>query len=592
MPKHHIKVVELFAGVGGFRIGLEGASDAYETIWNNQWEPSTKHQDASLVYMARFGTKGHSNKDINLVKTEEIPDHDLIVGGFPCQDYSVAATLSRSGGIEGKKGVLWWQIYRILQEKGEKRPKYIFFENVDRLLNSPATQRGRDFAIILASLADLGYVVEWRVINAADYGMPQRRRRTYIVGYQMDSVVAQKIERMEDWVKFDGVMAKAFEFRPKDGTISEFDIVGSIQKVSDGFNKGEKDSPFGNAGMMMNRHVYSVDAEPVYDGPRQTLGGNLVDENLVPEDFFITDEELPKWQYEKGAKKINRVSKEGYEYVFSEGGMAFPDNLDQPSRTIITGEGGTAPSRFKHVVRTKSGRYRRLLPIELERMNMFPDNHTLHPEVTDGRRAFLMGNALVCGIIEQIGKSLYQFIYDESPVSTRPIFTNRDAKPMLDLELFADEPNPLVVNCPKKQYALDPTKHLLIGLVKKDNEEYFLKEEPTKMYYTGKAKTFPSTVSINKLYYFMPYIKEKGVRDLYLIRVVRIGKKAEIQPGSKDEEPRLVFELEYLESLPDYEMVNLNRYWYKDTLLGRLYGARVSEMAGQARHDGVGGEEL
>jgi DNA (cytosine-5)-methyltransferase 1 len=570
MPKHHIKVVELFAGVGGFRIGLEGASDAYETIWNNQWEPSTKHQDASLVYKARFGAKGHSNKDINLVKTSEIPDHDLMVGGFPCQDYSVAASLSRSGGIEGKKGVLWWQIYRILNEKGEKRPNYIFFENVDRLLNSPASQRGRDFAIILASLADLGYVVEWRIINAADYGMPQRRRRTYIVGYQKNSVVARKIDAMADWVEFDGVMAKAFEFKPKAGSLSEFDIEGSIQEVSAGFNKDKKDSPFGNAGMMKDRHVYSVDAEPIYDGPRQTLGGNLVDENLVPEDFFITDDELPKWQYEKGAKKINRVSKEGYEYVFSEGGMAFPDYLDQPSRTIITGEGGTAPSRFKHVVKTKSGRYRRLLPIELERMNMFPDNHTYHPEVSDGRRAFLMGNALVCGIIEQIGKSLFRFIYDKAPVSSRPIFTNRDAKPMLDLSLFPEDTKELVVNRPQKQYVLDKTKHLLIGLVKKDNEEYFLKEEPTKIYYTGKAKTFPSTVSINKLYYFMPYIKEKGVRDLYLIRIARIGNKAEIYPESKDEEPRLVFELEYLESLPDFEMVKLNRYWYKDTLLGRI----------------------
>ena len=570
MAKHHIKVVELFAGVGGFRIGLEGASDAYETIWNNQWEPSTQHQDASLVYKARFGSKGHSNKDINLVPTTDIPDHDLLVGGFPCQDYSVAATLSRSGGIEGKKGVLWWQIYRILNEKGDKRPQYIFFENVDRLLNSPATQRGRDFAIILASLADLGYIVEWRVINAADYGMPQRRRRTYIVGYLKDSVVAQKIEQMEDWVEFDGVMAKAFEFRPKAGTVSSFDIEGTIQEVSANFNKGKKDSPFGNAGMMMDRHVYSVDADPVYDGPRQTLGGNLVDENFVPEDFFISEEELPKWEYEKGAKKIERVSKEGYKYMFSEGGMAFPDYLDQPSRTIITGEGGTAPSRFKHVVKTKSGRYRRLLPIELERMNMFPDNHTLHPEVSDGRRAFLMGNALVCGIVEQIGKSLYQFIYDQAPVSTKPIFTNRDAKPMLDLGLFADEEKPLVVNRPKKQYTLDPAKHLLIGLVKKDNEEYFLKEEPTKIYYTGKTKTFPSTVAINKLYYFMPYIKEKGVRDLYLIRVARIGNKAEIHPESKDEEPRLVFELEYLESLSEYEMLSLTRYWYKDTLLGRI----------------------
>ena len=570
MAKHHIKVVELFAGVGGFRIGLEGASDAYETIWNNQWEPSTQHQDASLVYQARFGRKGHCNKDINTVPTTDIPDHDLLVGGFPCQDYSVAATLSRSGGIEGKKGVLWWQIYRILNEKGDKRPQYIFFENVDRLLNSPATQRGRDFAIILASLADLGYVVEWRIINAADYGMPQRRRRTYIVGYLKKSVVAQKIEQMEDWVEYDGVMAKAFEFKQKAGTVSSFDIDGTIQEVSANFNKGKKDSPFGNAGIMMDRHVYSVDADPVYDGPRQTLGGNLVDENFVPEDFFISEDELPKWKYEKGAKKIERVSKEGYKYMFSEGGMAFPDYLDQPSRTIITGEGGTAPSRFKHVVKTKSGRYRRLLPIELERMNMFPDNHTLHPEVSDGRRAFLMGNALVCGIVEQIGKSLYQFIYDEAPVSSKPIFTNRDSKPMLDLGLFADEEKPLVVNRPKKQYTLDPAKHLLIGFVKKDNEEYFLKEEPTKIYYTGKTKTFPSTVEINKLYYFMPYFKEKGVRDLYLIRIARIGTKAETHPNSKDEEPRLVFELEYLESLPDYVMLSLTRYWYKDTLLGRI----------------------
>ena len=431
--QNKIRVVELFAGVGGFRVGLEGASDAYETIWNNQWEPSTQHQDASLVYRARFGTKGHSNKDINLVKTEEIPDHDLLVGGFPCQDYSVAATLSRSGGIDGKKGVLWWQIYRILNEKGDNRPNYVFFENVDRLLNSPATQRGRDFAIILASLADLGYIVEWRIINAADYGMPQRRRRTYIVGYKQKTPVAEKMEHLADWVEFDGVMAKAFEFKPKAGTVSEFDIEGTIQEVSANFNKGKKESPFGNAGVMTERHIYSVDAVAVYDGPRQTLGGNLIDEDLVPEEYFISEDNLPKWEYEKGAKKITRVSKDGFEYLYSEGGMAFPDDLDQPSRTIITGEGGASPSRFKHVVKTTSGRYRRLLPIELERMNMFPDNHTLHPEVSEGRRAFLMGNALVCGVVEEIGKSLYRMIYDKAPVSTHPIFTIRDARPMLDL---------------------------------------------------------------------------------------------------------------------------------------------------------------
>ena len=574
MPKRNdnkIKVVELFAGVGGFRIGLEGASDAYETIWNNQWEPSTMHQDASLVYRARFGSKGHSNQDINLVPTKDIPDHDLLVGGFPCQDYSVASTLSRSGGIEGKKGVLWWQIYRILDEKGDNRPNYVFFENVDRLLGSPAKQRGRDFAIILASLSDLGYTVEWRVINAAEYGMPQRRRRTYIVGYRDGSVVDGKIEELDKWVLYDGVMAKAFPFEGKEGTASVFNIEGTIREVSDGFNKGHKDSPFGDAGIMRSRYVYSIDTTPVYEGTTMTLGGNLVDEELVPEEFFIPENEVAKWEYEKGAKKIERTSKEGYKYIFSEGGMAFPDYLDRPSRTIITGEGGSAASRFKHVVLTPSGRYRRLIPIELERLNMFPDNHTLHPDVSDGRRAFLMGNALVCGVVQNIGKSLYRFIYEKEPVSTRPIDMKRDAQPRLSFDLFADIDSELKVNAPKKQFKLEKAKNLLIGFVKPDNTEYFLDGSHTKTYYTGKTKSFPSTIALNKLYYFMPYIKGKGVRDLYLIRIARIGSKAEVHKDCDDKDPRLVFDLEFLQSLPEYVPVRLNMFnTYCDTTLGRI----------------------
>lgn len=568
-----IKVVELFAGVGGFRIGLEGASDAYDTIWNNQWEPSTTHQDASLVYRARFGSKGHCNKDINTIPTNEIPDHDLLVGGFPCQDYSVASTLSRSGGIEGKKGVLWWQIYRILDEKGEKRPNYLFFENVDRLLGSPAKQRGRDFAIILASLADLGYLVEWRVINAAEYGMPQRRRRTYIVGYREHSHVSNLIQELKNWVLYEGVLAKAFPFIAKENSISEFDIEGSIKEVSDNFNKAGKESPFGSAGIMRNRHIYSMDTEAVYDGPTMTLGGNIVDESLVPEEFFIPKEEVSKWEYEKGAKKIERTSKEGFKYIFSEGGMAFPDSLDKPSRTIITGEGGAAASRFKHVIKTPSGRYRRLIPIELERLNMFPDNHTLHPAVTNSRRAFLMGNALVCGIIQQIGKSLYRFIYEKEPVSTHPIDTLREAFPKMNLDLFAELEPQLKINKPKKNFTLDMSKNLLIGFVKPDITDYFLDGGQSKIYYTGKAKGFPSTVALNKLFYFMPYIKGKGVKDLYLIRIARIGSKAEIYPESGDKDPRLVFELEFLVSMPNYVMVKPNIFnTYRDTILGRVMG--------------------
>ncbi|MCQ2111363.1 MAG: DNA cytosine methyltransferase, partial [Bacteroidaceae bacterium] len=265
-----------------------------------------------------------------------------------------------------------------------------------------------------------------------------------------------------------------------------------------------------------------------------------------------------------------------FKYIFSEGGMAFPDYLDRPSRTIITGEGGPSASRFKHVVKTPSGRHRRLIPIELERLNMFPDNHTFHPEVTDGRRAFLMGNALVCGVVQAVGKSLYRFMYDEEPVSTHPIEKQRDAQPKLQLDLFSEEPTTFVCNKPKKTYTLDYTKNLLIGFVKDDNKDYFLDGGQTKLYYTGKTKSFPSTVALNKLYYFMPYIKGKGVRDLYLVKIARIGNKAEIHPEGGDKDPRLVFELEYLESLPEYVHVNLNIFrTYRDTILGRVMGDMI-----------------
>ena len=373
-------------------------------VWSNQWEPSTKRQDASLIYCRRFGSDGHSNEDISAVPTAEIPDCDLLCGGFPCQDYSVATTLSRSGGIDGKKGVLWWQIYRILEEKGEKRPKYLMLENVDRLLNSPATQRGRDFAIILASLSDLGYTVEWRVINAAEYGMPQRRRRTYIVAYKDDTNLHRQFYVVENkflWVLHDGVMAQAFACEQKNAQISEFEIKGDLVEVSKSFNVGMKTSPFGNSGVMSGRKVYSLDTTPIYNGHYISLGEVLVDDESIPDSFYISEEDLPKWEYQKGQKSLKRVNKTtGYEYNYSEGAMAFPDALDKASRTIITGEGGAGPSRFKHIIKTKSGRYRRLVPVELERLNMFPDNHTFG--ASDMRRAFLMGNALVTGIVEDI----------------------------------------------------------------------------------------------------------------------------------------------------------------------------------------------
>ena len=427
--ENKIKVVELFAGVGGFRLGLEGwngkssssnytkkINSNYEIVWSNQWEPSTKIQHASAVYEARFGMDSHSNKDIASVEVSEIPDHDLLVGGFPCQDYSVATTLKNSKGLLGKKGVLWWSIHKILSEK-ENKPKYLFLENVDRLLISPSKQRGRDFAIILQSLNELGYVVEWRVINAADYGMPQRRRRIFILAYLNNTEIYKKIKNTSpiEWILEDGTIANAFpvttenKSQPKDITLE-----GDIVSISENFNKNGKVGLFENTGIMINGKVTTIKTLPNFEG-NFTILKDIIQNGEVTDDFYISSEDLDKWNYLKGPKKEIRKSADGFEYNYSEGGMIFPDPLDKPSRTIITGEGGKSASRFKHVIQTSKG-LRRLSPVELERLNMFPDDHTKLNGITDTKRAFFMGNALVVGVIEKIGIALTEKIKNEVTV--------------------------------------------------------------------------------------------------------------------------------------------------------------------------------
>ncbi len=415
-----LKVVELFAGVGGFRLGLDQASKkeslrnglGFETIWSNQWEPSTKRQHASEVYRARFGSEGHICEDIAKVETGNIPDHHLLVGGFPCQDYSVARTLSQAAGLQGKKGVLWWQIHRILHEKGPDAPPYIFLENVDRLLKSPASARGRDFAIMLASLASLGYAVEWRVINAADYGKPQRRRRVYILAFKNGTGIARALFDADatDWFTRSGVFAQRLSVL-NDGLVHKrYEIGNDPVKMTRDFEQlFPNDIDFANAGLMIDGSVVTTRVTPSYNGSSQTLGDVLSQENEIPEEYFINGS-LKDWKYLKGAKRETRKAKNGFTYKYTEGPMVFPDALNKPSRTIVTGEGGPSPSRFKHVVKTKSGRYRRLMPVELELLCQFPAEHTAYAGISDAKRAFFMGNALVVGIVEEIGRALLQSI--------------------------------------------------------------------------------------------------------------------------------------------------------------------------------------
>lgn len=403
-----IKVVELFAGVGGFRLGLEAASSNYKTIWANQWEPSMREQYAFECYAAHFGKSDKIIcEDIKTAKVR-IPEHDLLVGGFPCQDYSIAK--KNSQGIEGKKGVLWWQIDDIIKEKS---PKYILLENVDRILRSPAKQQGRDFSIILRCLYEKGYAVEWRVINAADYGQGQRRRRTFILAFrnntQMFRVLADDVSKkwlkaMHSFIIKDSVFAKAFPIAGHDKIFTDC-WIDEMEYEDISTLSARQRTAFYNAGVMMNGRIYSVDVQPQKEASI-TLNG-IREKSNVDEHFFVRDADMPKWVYAKGAKYELRHRRDGREYYFSEGSVRFPDPLDAPSRTMLTSESNV--SRSSHVIIDHmTGRLRTLTPIECERLNGFPDNWT-QTGMPEKMRYFCMGNALVVPIVTRIGKVLLGF---------------------------------------------------------------------------------------------------------------------------------------------------------------------------------------
>jgi DNA (cytosine-5)-methyltransferase 1 len=411
-----LKVAELFAGVGGFRLGFDKAG-SFDTVFSSQWEPpgTPTKQFASRCYVARFGPEGHWNEDIEKVLErveegmQELPDIDVLCGGFPCQDYSVAKPANQSKGIRGKKGVLWWQIHRMLKLYAEEdRPvRWVVLENVDRLLKSPTTHRGRDFAVMLATLSDLGYDVEWRVINAADYGFPQRRRRVFIVAYP----AATASPNGHDKVFKTGVLARSFPLVSPDETLTHFPLDDEPEVLSAHFGKGAARSRFFNAGFVagrrgnsLHRCVWTYPAEPK-KVEEATLGSILIADEDVPAQFYISKAAEKKWKELKGAKRIERIHKgSGAKYVFSEGALPWPDPLDRPARTILTGEGGSSASRFKHVVETEKG-LRRLTPEELERLNGFAPGHTDFG-MTPGQRAFCMGNALVVGVVTAIAKTI------------------------------------------------------------------------------------------------------------------------------------------------------------------------------------------
>lgn len=414
-----MNVLELFAGVGGFRIGLENSDkNFFKTRWSNQWEPSRKSQDAFEVYDYHFPNSENINISISEIPDEKFAemDADIIVGGFPCQDYSVARSKKNEQGIEGKKGVLFWEIIRATRII---KPKYLILENVDRLLKAPSKQRGRDFAIMLTAFNNLGYSVEWRVINAADYGRSQRRRRVFFFVFRNDTKYAKSLDskyenedivfeehKYDDYIFQTGLFATQFPIKqaPVKNRQVFYKLEDDIVAVSDNFT-----GTVWNTGVMRHGKYYSIETAPNFDGNPITLGEILQDENEVPDKYFLTDKaKLEKFQYLRGPKKLERTSADGHTYIYSEGGMSPHDDLNLPGRTMLTSEGTINRSTHFLFVNNK---YRLLTPIEAERLQDFPDNWTAYKklkngtvvEVSDKMRMFFMGNALVTEIVRKIG---------------------------------------------------------------------------------------------------------------------------------------------------------------------------------------------
>ena len=419
-----MNVLELFAGVGGFRIGLENAHpDYFETLWSNQWEPSRKSQDAFEVYNYHFPDSENINVSIADITDEQFAEMnaDMIVGGFPCQDYSVARSKKNEQGIEGQKGVLFWEIVRATRII---RPRFLILENVDRLLKAPSKQRGRDFAIMLTAFNNLGYSVEWRVINAADYGRSQRRRRVFFFIYRNDIPFALQMDqrfeeqeqvfdenRYDDYIFHEGLFATQFPIlnTPVKKRHVYYELPEDIVEVSDNFS-----GTVWNTGVMRHGRYYSIDTAPNYDGEPITLGEILQNEEEVPEKFFINDPaKLEKFQYLRGPKRIERTSADGHTYIYSEGGMSPTDDLNLPGRTMLTSEGTV--NRSTHFLNV-NGKYRLITPVEAERLQDFPDNWTALKRLSDGTvtevsdkmRMFFMGNALVTDIVRKIGEFIVE----------------------------------------------------------------------------------------------------------------------------------------------------------------------------------------
>lgn len=478
-----IRVASLFCGCGGMDLGVIGGftylgkeygENPFDIVY------SVDNDDyCTKIYNDNFYHKCIV-KDVRDIEIDKMPQFDMLIGGFPCQSFSISAQNPPRLGYKDERGMLFFEMVKILKER---QPRFFIAENVKGIISANS---GKAFPMIIKEFTDAGYKVTYKLLNASEHGVPQKRERVIIVGFKNE----------DDYLKFK------FPIKSKS---SERKVLGDVIMEEANNDESLFFSERAVAGMMAVREKMNKGRAMRLDEPCNTVSAHLA-----------------------------KVS------------------LNSTDPVFIVGE-----------------RYRRFSTREAARIQSFPDTFRFD-SVSQSRQYKAIGNAVPPVLMWHIIRSLLK-VTTIHQVNFEEIKTEYP-------NTIVD--NTKVVAIPQIQYercSCNKDKNVLISLVKADNMEQYL-DRSAKVYYTGKK--FPSTVALNKLYYFMPYIKSKGVRDLYMIKVARVGTKEEVHPQCEDNNFRLVFEIEYVEQyFDDYVPIHLD-IWraFTDTTMSNLSKRKIENV--------------
>jgi DNA (cytosine-5)-methyltransferase 1 len=638
--------IDLFAGIGGFRLALESVGG--HCLGFSEIAP-----DAIHTYCANFGDTEDCNFG-DITKLKDLPRHDFMTAGVPCQSWSIAG---KNLGFDDDRGQLWNDTLYLLNKV---RPKAFIFENV-KGLSDPRNQKALDY--ILSRIKQAGYHAEKFVLNAYDYGVPQTRVRIYIIGFK-DEKFLKRLQLPKPFpgeVRLNDVLDSDIDMVCEDGadtrprwslscnekgfndyflfndlrngptTIHSWDIIDTtdrekhicylllrnrrksdygaldgnplslqhFQALDATINREELETLVWKHILKPVEYLYEIEHAEEADEANEQFILSLGKYNLLNVDNLKVNREVKKRKIdvhevlaELSRRGVIRCVETRYDFkntkistglaginrIFLPSSKIYPTLVASDTNDFVATEPIDADTIeefreefMEHVYRPRN--YRRITQSEACRIQGFPDNYILPP--TRPRWMKLIGNSVAVPVIKILANAVVGTgVFDEKDDVDAVI----EEKPVVvrykQLDFFAtlrQYPENIVENTvpeppqekPQEQEPdVDMDKNVLISLVKNDNVERYL-DQSAKIYYTGKK--FPSSVALNKLYYFMPYIKKKGIRDLYLIKIARVGTRKEGQPDNDPNDFRLVFEIEFVKKLfKDYRPVELE-IWHTFT---------------------------